>query len=70
MPGLLQLIIFYALPFLFGAGFIYLGFGRAKKESAKLKEPTTWAYINQGAGYWILGLIFIGYGIANLFGLL
>ena len=69
MTNLLQLIMISTLPFLFGAGFIHLGFRRAKKENAKLIEPTTWAYINQGAGYWILGVIFIGYGIANLIGL-
>jgi len=50
-----------------GAALIYLGFRRAKNETARLKAPTRWDYLNQGAGYWILGGILTCFSISQLF---
>ena len=49
-----------------GAGMIYLGVRRARKETARLKDPTRWDYINQAAGYWIVGGLAICFSIFRL----
>lgn len=70
MLGLLQAIFIFSIPILLGTGLLYLGVRRAKNETGRLKEPTTWDYVNQAAGYWILGGLFIGYGVFQVLGLI
>ena len=64
---LIQVLLIFSIPALLGAGLIYLGFRRARKETARLKNPTKWDYVNQAAGYWIFGAIAICYSIYRLF---
>ena len=66
MFGLLKAMLILLMPALLGVWLIYLGIRRAKKETARLKQATTWDYVNQAAGYWIIGVVFIGYGIFGL----
>ena len=49
---------------------IYLGIRRARKETARLKNPTKWDYINQAAGYWVVAGVFICRSIYMIFVLL
>ena len=67
MFWLLQVMWIYSIPALLGAGMIYLGVRRARKETARLKDPTRWDYINQAAGYWIIGGLVICHSIFQLF---
>jgi hypothetical protein len=70
MLGILQAMLIFAIPILLGIGLIYLGVRRARKETTRLKLPTTWDYVNQVAGYWIVGAIFVGYGAIRMLGLI
>ena len=61
MFGLLQAMLILTIPILLGVGLIYLGARRGRNETSRLKAPTTWDFVNQAAGYWILGgLLLIG----------
>ena len=66
MFWLIQVLLILSVPALLGAGLIYLGFRRARKETARLKNPTKWDYINQAAGYWIVGGLAICFSIYRL----
>jgi len=66
MIWLLQVLLIYSAPVFFGVAMIYLGFRRARKETARLKAPTRWDYINQASGYWIVGGLAICFSIFRL----
>lgn len=66
MFGLLQAMLILTIPILLGVGLIYLGARRGRNETSRLKAPTTWDFVNQAAGYWILGGLFLGYGVVQL----
>jgi hypothetical protein len=59
-------MLILTIPILLGVGLIYLGARRGRNETSRLKAPTTWDFVNQAAGYWILGGLFLGYGVVQL----
>ena len=63
-------MLILTIPILLGVGLIYLGARRGRNETSRLKAPTTWDFVNQAAGYWIVGAIFVGYGAIRLLGLI
>ena len=66
--GIFEAILACLIPMLIGAGLIYMGVRRAKRQSERLKSPTRWDYLNQAGGYFIVGGIVLAFGALRLIG--
>ena len=68
--GIFEAMLVCLIPVLIGAGLIYMGTRRANQQMTRFKTPTRWDYLNQAGGYFIIGGIFLAFGLLRLLGTL